>query len=67
MLQWNGRKLLLAGNAVRSGRTWEDDRVYHPSEQKMTVQWLQETARDPSCIGILATHDPNERERTIVL
>ena len=67
MLTWNGKKLLLAGNAVRSGRTLEDDRVYHRSEQEKTVRWLRETAGEPNCLGILATHDPEERERVIEL
>ena len=67
VLQWNGKKLLLAGNAVRSGKTLENDRVYHPHEQEKTVCWLRETAGEESCLGILATHDPEERERTIEL
>lgn len=67
MLTWNGKKLLLAGNAVRSGRTFEDDRVYHRSEQEKTVRWLRETAGESNCLGILATHDPEEHERVIEL
>jgi len=65
MLQWHGKTLLLAGNAVRSGRTLENDRVYHPAEQEKTVRWLRAAAADPGCIGVLATHDPEEHERTI--
>ena len=67
ILQWNGKKLLLAGNAVRSGRTLEDDYVYHRYQQDKTVQWLREMQSDPSCAGILATHDPDEWERVIML
>ena len=67
MLQWNGKKLLLAGNTLRSGKTMENDRVYHHSGQEKSVRWLRETAADPSCLGILATHDPAEQEHTIEL
>lgn len=67
MLQWNGKKLLLAGNAVRSGQSLTDDYVYHPYQQIKTVEWLRDMQGDPACIGVLATHDPEESERTIVL
>ena len=67
MLQWNGKKLLLAGNAVRSGRTLEDDYVYHPHQQAKTVQWFRQMHEDPACIGILTTHDPEEKEQSIQL
>ena len=67
MLQWNGKKLLLAGNAVRSGRTLEDDYVYHPHQQVKTIQWLRQMREDSACIGILTTHDPKESEHKIEL
>lgn len=65
MLSWNGKTLLLAGNAVRSGRTFEDDYVYHRYQQEKTVTWLREMAAAPRCLGVLATHDTEERERVI--
>jgi glyoxylase-like metal-dependent hydrolase (beta-lactamase superfamily II) len=67
LLQWNGKKVLLAGNAVRSGQTLEDDYVFQPDQQRKTVQWFREMQGDPACVGILATHDAGETERTIVL
>ena len=67
MLQWNGKKLLLAGNAVRSGKTLENGYVFHAHQQEKTVQWFREMQNDPSCVGILATHESEETERTIVL
>lgn len=67
LLRWNGKTLLLAGNAVRDGRTLKDDYVYHPYQQEKTVRWLRTFRDDPSCLGILATHDAGETERIIRL
>lgn len=67
LLQWNGRKLLLAGNAVRSGKTLAEDYVYHRYQQNKTLLWLRQMAADSACVAILATHDPEEQERTILL
>ena len=67
VLQENGKKLLLAGNAISSGKTLDDDYVYHPAQQKKTKAWLKDFAADPSCVGILATHDEYETERVITL
>ena len=67
MLRWNGKTLLLAGNAVRSGRTLEDDYVYHRHQQSKTVQWLRAERDKPDCVGVFTTHDPEEQERVIEL
>ncbi len=67
MLRWNGKTLLLAGNAVRSGKTLEDDYVYHRYQQDKSVQWLRAEREKEGCLGVLATHDPEERERVIEL
>ena len=44
------------------GKTPEDDREYHRSEREKSVRWLWETAAGPSCLGILATQEPEERD-----
>ncbi len=67
LLRWNGKSLLLAGSTVRCGRTLEDDRVYHRWRQDNSVRWLRSAAAEEGCLGVLATHDPGERERVIVL
>ena len=67
MLQWNGKKLLLAGNTLLSGKSMENDRVFHHCGQEKSVRWLRENAAEQDCIGILATHDPAELERIIEL
>lgn len=67
VLQWNGKKLYLTGNAVRCGQALTDDFVYHRYQQDKTVRWLREMAAESACVAVLATHDPDERERTITL
>ena len=67
MLTWNGSRLLLAGNAVRRGRTLEDDTVYHHFRQDKTVAWLRETSAAPDCLGVFATHDPDLSETVLEL
>ncbi len=67
MLRWNGKTLLLAGNTVRSGKTLENDYVFHHYQQDKSVQWLRTERAKAGCLGVLATHDTEERERVIEL
>ncbi len=67
LLRWNGKTLLLAGNTVRSGKTLEDDYVFHRYKQSKSVAWLRAERSKPECLGVLATHDSDERERVIEL
>lgn len=67
----NGRYVFIASDAAFSPDNWKKMKApglgANEKLQLKTMRWLAETAEDPACAGILCTHDPELKDKTIEL
>ena len=63
--------ILLTGDCGYAPSSWEDLRLPGPvsdtDQMTTSLKWVQQTAHDPHCQGVFATHDPAILPQVITL
>lgn len=71
MIRSSGHFVLLTSDAAYDRRSWEALSLpgfgFNPVAQRKSLQWIREKSLDPSCLAILASHDPSVLPRVITL
>ena len=71
MISEKGRYVFIASDAAFSPDNWKNMKApglgANEELQLKTMRWLAKTAADPACAGILCTHDPELKNKTIEL
>ena len=61
--------ILIVGDTGYNQNSWEYQQlpgpVYDKETMKKSLAWVQEMHRDPNCIAVLASHDPEEKRTEI--
>lgn len=61
-LQQNGRFVLLVSDAAYSSAAWQQLSVpgfgFNPKAQQKSLEWIRQQSREPGCLAIYTSHDP---------
>ncbi len=70
LVRGGSRYVVLAADAAFSPRNWREERVpgfgFDRGLQLRSLRWLAEAERDPACVRILCSHDPDVATQTLL-
>ncbi len=71
LLRSGGRFVLLAADAAFSPRNWQEGITpgfgFDREQQRKSLRWIGEMAREPGCAAVLCSHDPELAPGTIAI
>lgn len=71
LIQHNGKKVILTGDACYNRHNWEDMKLpgitADAEKAKRSIEWVAKMSASPNCMEILATHDAEILPHTVEL
>lgn len=71
MVKNNNKFILLTGDCGYAKDSWESLRMpgplYNKEEMITSLRWIREMAHNKECVGVFATHDPEVKEKLVIL